>query len=166
LQSVTRRYLAYDINPSRDDIDKHDITKGLPEKARNIKLAFLDPPYWGQKRGSYSSDETNLANVSLDKFYYYLEQTLNHIYNALLPTGYISLIIGPTHDQGRVVDHAIDLYKILEKNYMFVNRIIVPYTTQQTQPYHVADAKENKYMLKIYRDLLIFQKKEKQPPKN
>jgi hypothetical protein len=40
-------------------------------------------------------------------------------------------------------------------------RIIVSYTTQQALAYHLTQAREGKYMLRKYRDLLILQPKGK-----
>lgn len=44
---MKRNCLAYDINPSRDDIIHHDITEGYLEEAEGCNLVFIDPPTGG-----------------------------------------------------------------------------------------------------------------------
>jgi len=121
-------------------------------------LIFLDPPYWSQKQGDYSADETNLANLPLAEFYEAMGQLFISAQDTLRDGGHIAVIIGPTQSKGVIYDHAFELAKLLEQRFSFVNRVIVPYTTQQAKGYHVADAKEGRYMLKLYRDLLIYRK--------
>jgi len=152
-----RKCLAYDINPIRDDIIKHDITNGFPKINKKAKLIFLDPPYWKQKRGEYSNHETNLANLKLDEFYNVINKIFKDAKNVLEKNGYIAIIVSPTQENNKIYDHAFEFYKLLENNgYTFINRIIVPYSAEQAKAYHVNQAKNGKYMLKLYRDLLIF----------
>lgn len=157
-KAMSRRYRVYDLKPVRDDIKQHDITTGFPTETKGCNLIFLDPPYWSQKQGEYSADGTNLANLPLDEFYQALDCLFENAAERLVMGGYIALIIGPSQEKGIIYDHALKIAKLLEKRFTFTNRIIVPYTTQQAKPYHVSDAKENGYMLKLYRDLLVYQK--------
>lgn len=157
-KTMDRRYRCYDISPVRDDIKKHDITTGFPKEAKGCDLIFLDPPYWKQKQGDYSGDETNLANLPLEEFYTEMGKIFDEAHGVLTDSGHIAVIIGPTQSGGVIYDHAFVLAQLLGKKFAFVNRIIVPYTTQQAKPYHVTDAKDGHYMLKLYRDLLIFKK--------
>jgi len=157
-KAMNRRYRVYDLKPVRDDIKQHDITTGFLPETKGCNLIFLDPPYWSQKQGDYSADDTNLANLPLDKFYIAMNDLFESAYKTLTDGGYIALIIGPTQSKGMIYDHAFDLAKLLDAKFNFINRIIVPYTTQQAKPYHVTDAREGRYMLKLYRDLLVYQK--------
>ncbi len=151
-----RRYLAYDINPVREDIKKCDITSGFPAECKKAKLIFLDPPYWKQKRGSYSEHQNNLANFDLPEFYAALENIFIAAKEILAENGYIAVIIGPTQEGGKIYDHALEVARLLEKHYQYHNRIIVPYTTQQHSGAYVSSAKDNKTMLYLFRDLMVF----------
>jgi DNA modification methylase len=155
---MARRWRAYDIKPVRDDIKRHDVTTGFPDECKGCDLIFLDPPYWSQKKGEYSDDGTNLANLSLGEFYDATESILIHAGDVLSENGHIAVIVGPTQEKGKIYDHARAFGTMLLGHFEFVNRIIVPYTTQQAKPYHVTDAKDGHYMLKLYRDLLIYRK--------
>lgn len=42
----SRKYLAYDLEPKRDDITQNDVTKRYPIECQYAKLFFLDPPYF------------------------------------------------------------------------------------------------------------------------
>jgi tRNA1(Val) A37 N6-methylase TrmN6 len=116
----------------------------------------MDPPYWNQKKGEYSGHETNLANMDITGFYSAMESIFESASQVMKPGGHIVVIIGPTQKDGIIYDHAHRLYNLLQKRFTFIDRIIVPYTTQQAQAYHVAEAKEGRYMLKLYRDLVVF----------
>ena len=43
--AMQRRCLAYDIEPVRAEVTKHDVTAGFPPEARGCRLIFCDPPY-------------------------------------------------------------------------------------------------------------------------
>jgi len=159
-KAMLRRYRAYDIDPVRPDIKRWDITQGFPDECKSCDFIFLDPPYWKQKQEEYSTHKTNLAALTLDEFYKAMDGILASARSVLKKNGHIALLIGPTQERGVIYDHAFQLYKQLEGRFQFINRIIVPYTTQQAKGFHIADAKEKKYMLKLYRDLLVFRKHE------
>jgi len=144
--------LAYDINPTRADIQKWDVVKnGLPDFP-HARLIFLDPPYWKQKRGGYGDAPTNLANMELDDFNAALEKIIK---DSLQRADLVALIIGATQHGHDFVDHASEFVRRIGPP---IQRIIVPYTTQQYGGAHVQRAKSGRYMLNIYRDLLIWGK--------
>ena len=157
-----RKCRAYDIKgDSKKGIEERDLVKdGFAKETKNSQLVFLDPPYWKQKKGSYTEQETDLSNMPLEKFYTSMNNIFKGAYGILKKGGYIAVIISPTQEKGVIYDHAIKFYEMLLKvGFTFVNRIIVPYTTQQVKAFDITDARKGKYMLKLYRDLLIFKKK-------
>jgi hypothetical protein len=127
---------------------------------------MLDPPYWTQKKGEYSADVTNLANLPLSQFYEALDRVLTTCKGLLAPDGVIALIIGPTQN-GQRYDHAIDIAKRLDRlGLTLINRLIVPYSTQQTQGFHLTHRREGtrtaattakKRVCKRYREVLVLQ---------
>jgi hypothetical protein len=79
------------------DIRTHDLVDGLPALPRwkDVKLVYLDPPYWKQAEGQYSNDKNDLANMSLDRF----NETLADIIDGFakkLSGAFVALIIQPT----------------------------------------------------------------------
>jgi len=150
-----RKCLTYDIDPRRDDIIQRDIVhEGIPDVSQ-AKMVFLDPPYWKQKRGEYSTQDTNLANMPLQVFRQSLSKIVRDCLHFIKPGGVVALIIGPTQEKWQFIDHAADL--ILDVGIPY-HRIIVPYTTQIHGGNYVNMAKENKQWLYLSRDLLIWRR--------
>lgn len=148
-----RAFVGYDIEPKRECIYKRDIVKdGLPDVS-NAKLIFLDPPYWKQKKGEYSADETNLVNMPLDVFHSAMAGIITGCLNKLPSESYVALIIGPTQEALNFSDHAIEIMRLVGTPH---HRIIVPYSTQIHGGNFVKIAKEKKRWLYLSRDLMIW----------
>jgi hypothetical protein len=145
---------SFDLVPAREGIQQHDMTNGIPE-FENAGLVFLDPPYWKQKRGDYSAHATNLANLPLDEFHLELMSIVQGCLMRLRAGGHVALIIGATQSDGEFIDHTAWLTRHLPN---LCQRIIVHYTTQQFSGAEVALSRNKKFLLKGYRDLLIWEK--------
>jgi len=150
---MARRYQVFDIDPVRDDIIKHDLMDGLPS-AKAPNLIFLDPPYWRQKKDEYSDHETNLANMPLDTFY---KAIVKIVKQSLKKADVVALLIGTTRKDGSRYDHAAMIMGEIGPPFQ---RIIVPYTTQIVRGADVASAKDGKYMLNLYRDLIVWRRED------
>jgi hypothetical protein len=166
-----RRYWGSDIAPlaTRRDIRQHDILRGAPPffpQGYRMHFIMLDPPYWAQKKGEYSADATNLANLPLAQFYEALDTILTTCKGLLAPDGVMALIIGPTQD-GQRYDHTLAIAKRLDRlGLTVINRVVVPYSTAQTRGYHITQMREvnrtaatnaQKRLCKRYRDVLVMQ---------
>ncbi|KKN47704.1 hypothetical protein LCGC14_0660270 [marine sediment metagenome] len=147
-----REILAYDRVPlpEREDIIKWDVVKdGVPDFGR-AKLVFLDPPYWKQKAGEYVVGSTDMSQLGLQEFNDKLEGIISHCLNH---ADYVACIVGATQRKEVFVDHAAELIMRLGLPYW---RVIVPYMTQQYMPFNVTNAKNGRYPLNLYRDLMIW----------
>jgi hypothetical protein len=136
-------------------IHKHDATTGWPvEGPSKAKLVVLDPPYWQQAQGRYSDDPRELAELDLDGFYTAWDDVLT---GAKDRADRVAYIISPTQlEDGTVVDHATDMLKVAwDLGYTVERRIIVTYQTQQATGQQVEWARENRRLLKLYRDLVV-----------
>lgn len=134
-------------------IHQWDILTGWPDGApRTADLVLLDPPYWQQARGRYSDDPHELADMDLEGFY---AAWAGVVKTAQRQAKRIAYVISPTQtDDGRVVDHATDMLGAFG-SWRVERRIIVPYQTQQATGQQVTWARDNKRMLKLYRDLVV-----------
>ena len=145
-----------------EGIKEWKIQQGIPKDLpNNIKLVFLDPPYWKQAEGQYSKDKEDLANMSLDEFYETIITFVKQTKKKLTKDGKIALIISATQwkNNNIRIDHSFDLAEKFKKiGFKIEQRIICPYSTEQYNGNQVNIAKENKICLNIYRDLLIFKK--------
>jgi len=158
-KKMLRKYYASDLHPIelRDDIKQWDVHNGLPSDLPRPDFVFLDPPYWKQAENKYSESKKDLSNISLEEFYQYLESFIREL-RKKMNGGHIAFVISATQKEKRV-DHAFDIYEIFKKlKYDLVERIILPYSTQQYNGTQVKKTKENKTMLNLYRDLMIFKK--------
>jgi hypothetical protein len=163
-----RRYFVSDRLPiveREKEIRKHDVTAGLPEIPRwqDVKLVYLDPPYWRQAAGQYSDDADDLANMPLEQF----NETLSNLivnFGRKLTDAHIALIIQPTQwksDNREFVDHVYDAMRLVDakrgKTQMKVTaRISAPYSTEQYTPQMVNWAKEHKEWLVLTREIIVW----------
>lgn len=136
-------------------IHTHDATTGWPTDApAKANLVVLDPPYWQQAKGRYSTDPGELAEMDLAAFYDAWDLTLKAVKDRAERVAYI---ISPTQlDDGTVVDHATDMLRVAwDHGYQVERRVIVTYQTQQATGQQVEWAREHRRLLKLYRDLVV-----------
>lgn len=161
-KKMGRRVWASDIRGNHYSphlpIHQHDAAISWPEDApRKADLVFLDPPYWKQAKGRYSTDPGELAEMELPEFRAAWDRVVKA---AMEHADRIAYIISPTQNEdGSVWDHAVDMTEPFFLNgWNIERRIIVPYSTQQATGQQVTWARENKRMLKLYRDLVVMSK--------
>lgn len=158
-KAMGRRVWASDIRGNHYSphlpIHEHDVMQGWPEAApRKASLVFLDPPYWKQATGRYSTEPNELAEMTLPDF---MDAWSSVVKAVTERADRVAYIISPTqNDDGSVVDHAAQMLEpFWALGWNVERRIIVPYSTQQATGQQVTWARENKRMLKLYRDLVV-----------
>ena len=161
-KKMGRRVWASDIRGNHYSphlpIHQHDAGSGWPEDApKKANIVFLDPPYWKQAKGRYSNEPGELAEMELHEFRAAWERVVKA---AMEHADRIAYIISPTQNEdGSVYDHAVDMTDpFFLAGWNVERRIIVPYSTQQATGQQVTWARENKRMLKLYRDLVVMSK--------
>ncbi len=176
----SRRCWASDRKPiiaREKEIRKHDLidstsTGGialppLNKRWSDVRLTYLDPPYWRQSAGQYSDDPEDFANMPLDRF----TQTLAALVKAIASRqsrGAIALLIQPTQwsaDGREYNDHVTDLVREVDpghqsrvdnKRLVLENRVSCPYQSQQYNAQQVDWAKDNRKLLVLTRELIIW----------
>jgi hypothetical protein len=148
---------ASDLHPTSPAIHEHDITTGWPDAApAEADLIVLDPPYWKQAAGRYSDDDRDLGNQSLVDFMASWRRVVSVCVPHLADGGRLAFIVSPTEDGTHVVDHAFDMYEACRSlGLVCERRVIVTYQTQQATGQQVLWARENRRLLKLYRDLVV-----------
>lgn len=158
-----RRYWVSDRCPiirREREIRKADILDGLPSlKGRwgEVALLYLDPPYWRQAAGEYSKDPEDLANMSLDDFYHHLCGYITAFAAKLRTGAHIAMLMQPTQwraDDKQAVDHILDICQRIELPVEW--RISVPYSTEQYNEQQVNWAKENRRLLLLTREVVVW----------
>lgn len=164
---MNRCCLIYDLKPARDDLVRHDISRGFPEEAKGCDLIFLDPPYWRQKRSQYPKEEGSFSDVDLEAFNHKMEKLIRDCHETIRQGGHVALLIQNTTELGgdltptgrSYVDHVFDGYRFfLRASFTPVQRINVPLTWEQFAGFDVKEARERKRMLGVVRDLLVMRK--------
>jgi hypothetical protein len=155
-----RRYWVSDRKPiveREHQIRQHDVTDGLPRLPwKDVRLVYLDPPYWKQAEGKYSQDPSDLANMDLERF----TATMANIVNGIakkLSSGVIALLIQPTQwnaPDKTYTDHVADLLRSVPLPLDM--RVQCPYESQQCTAQMVEWAKKNKRVLVLSRELVIW----------
>ena len=147
-----RRYFVTDRKPiveREKEIRTHDLTEGLPKPPswQDVKLVYLDPPYWKQAEGQYSDDPTDLANMSLEDFNKSLAGIIS-VFSKKLTDAHIALIIQPTQWKApnrQFTDHVGDMLRAVKLPVAM--RYSVPYESHQCNAQMVEWSKENKTCL-------------------
>ena len=156
-----RRYFVSDRKPiveREKEIRQHDLKDGplKPPQWKDVKLVYLDPPYWIQAEGQYSKDADDLGNQSLDDFTKNLAKIIND-YAKKLSDAYIALIIQPTQwkaPERQFTDHIGDMLRAVKLPVDM--RYSVPYESQQCTAQMVEWSKENKRCLVLTREIVVW----------
>lgn len=163
-QRRQRRYYVSDLTPIPariTDIRQWDIAQGLPENLPVPDLVFLDPPYWKQAFGQYSQNPNDLANVTLEVFLKSIGEIAKAVkrkWGANHSNARLALIIGILKEGGGFVDLPFLCYEAISKYMHLEARIQVPYSTQIHGGKFVQMAKDDKQLLYLSRDLMVFKR--------
>ena len=164
-----RRYWASDRKPiieRETEIRKHDLVGPAPEFPialpplphwHDVKLVYLDPPYWKQAEGQYSDDPTDLGNMGLDDFTKTLGRLIVQFGRKLQAGAVIAMLMQPTQWKApghQYTDHIADILRTVKLPLDM--RFSVPYQPQQYTAQHVEWAKANKQCLVLTRELIVW----------
>lgn len=153
---LERRCLAYDLNPARPEIKRHDALEGLPQEVENVQLFFLDPPYGSISKGFYNNHPSCLSRMSENDFLDAIEKIASYCQKTLLPDGYLAILVQNVYGwQGNTP--FLIANRLLLNDWNLVRRIQVPISTHQISSSVMKWARDHRQMVNIDRDLLIFQ---------
>lgn len=147
-----------------DKLRTLDVCESLPELNKRwseVSLVYLDPPYWRQAENQYSTDKQDLANMPLEKFTENMAGIVKSFAKKMRSGSAIALIIQPTQwksePKGSFTDHVFDLIAAVGNKIVTVeNRVSCPYSSEQCTPQMVDWAKENKKLLVLSRELILW----------
>ena len=158
---MNRKCIAYDIQPSRDDILYQDVTNGIPPNPEGAKyqLIFLDPPYGSQKQ--YTDLETDFSNMSNDEYLRQMQSLILLCLEQLDVNGILAIINGITciKINNRIFDIPFEIAKICDEinSIRLIERIIVPFKNVSSHTgLWISRARDNKFLLRAFRDILIY----------
>ena len=160
-QAMGRRCLAYDIEPTRSDVQRHDITRGFPLEASECDLIFCDPPYHTMLARAYSRE--GVANAPLAAWIDFLQSFARFACATLRPGGYLAILVANQTEKDLpaghgYIDHAFSTYNaLLAAGFLPERRISCPMDGAYL-PQHVRQARVDGRMLGQVRDLLVGRK--------
>jgi len=164
-----RRYWVGDLTPieaRKHEIHEFDILKDIPEIFKgawqDVSLIYLDPPYWRQAINKYGDNVNNLANLKTsddfaDAMTNIIKSFVKRIESSKNRGGYVAMLLQPTQwnaPDKQYSDHVFDIYK--KVGLPVFMRVQCPYSSEQYNPQQVDWAKENKQLLVISRELVIW----------
>jgi len=158
-KELNRRSLCYDIKPClKWDVYYNDIRNGYPPETIGCDAIFIDPPYFTQKKEVFGED---LPYRSIAKFNKFWEFVFKDSYRVLKPGGKLGFIISTQSltdlEDEFYLDFPFMSYELLKKaGFKPYRRIVVPLTAVQYKGHDMQRAKENKELLGLLRDLLVF----------
>ncbi len=123
----------------------------------DVRLVYLDPPYWKQAENKYSEDPTDLANMSLEQFTTTLVRLIRGFAGKLSPGSVIAMLMQPTQwkaPERSYTDHVIDILRQVKLPLDL--RVQCPYESQQATAQMVEWAKESRKVLVLSRELVIW----------
>lgn len=156
-----RRYFVSDRKPiveREHEIRRHDLTDGLPRVPRwkDVRLVYLDPPYWKQAEGRYSDDPTDLANMALEDFHETLAGVIEE-FAKKLSHAWIALIMQPTQwkaPERQFTDHVAEMLRRV--GLPIAMRFSAPYESQQCTAQMVQWAKSHRRCLVLTREIVVW----------
>jgi ParB family chromosome partitioning protein len=160
-QSMGRRCLAYDLHPTRADIQPYDVRKGFPAEASGCDLIFCDPPYHTMLARKYTDD--GIAAVPLSGWISFLHQLARHAIEVLRPGGYLALLLAAQTEKDLpagfgYLDHTLYGYiAAVRAGFLPERRISCPMDGAYL-PQQVRQARRDGRLLGQVRDLLVVRK--------
>ena len=160
-QSMGRRCLAYDIHPTRPDIQLHDIRNGFPREAFECHLIFCDPPYHTMLAQRYAPD--SIASMPLTQWISFLHRFARHAFETVRPGGYLALLLAAQTEKDLpagfgYLDHAFYGYiATLRAGFLPERRISCPMDGGYL-PQQIRQARHDGRLLGQVRDLLVVRK--------
>ena len=162
---LNRKCRSYDIEPIRDEIEKHDITKGYPELKKKPNAIFCDPPYW-----SCIDYNEGLSSYSLIEYYDAISKFIKDTYDVLQNDGIFGIMMSNqstripiekgklTQEYGHRLEHIITVYNMcLDVKFKPEWRIICPLSNQNAQDWARGEWELGR-LGELNRELLIFRK--------
>lgn len=154
-----RRCVAGDIAPVRDDILKWDVADGMPPGSEGASLVFFDPPYGNMLAELYSDDSA--STMSPGDFIEFIRKAGRDAGAVLVPGGKLALIIMKQvyrlPDGIPYLDWPMIFWKVLSnEGYRLIMRIVNSWPSSIWVAPQVERAKEEKRILPICGDLLVF----------
>ena len=160
-ESMGRKCLAYDLDPVRSEIQRHDVRTCFPPETADCDLIFCDPPYHTMLARKYADD--SVSDSPLMSWISFLDVLARNSFAALRPGGRIALLLANQTEKDLpagygYLDHAFLGYNaLIGAGFLPERRISCPMDGSYL-PQHVQRARVDGRMLGQVRDLIVARK--------
>lgn len=154
---TNRRYMMYDIKPTRPDIHKNDLTEKWPLGADNADLVFLDPPYYKKLEEEYGPE--SISALNREDYLAFFGKLAKMIWDSGAKR--VALLMSDYTDDEDPNLHIFvwDYVKHFTAEKWIVERhIMAPLPTQQVHPDFVEKFRKSKKLARLGRSLVIFRR--------
>jgi hypothetical protein len=162
---VKRKCKMYDIKPTREDINRHDLSKGLPKEAHNADLIFWDPPYYKRIPTKYGPH--SISALERSDYLKFFEDFAQIAYESHAKK--FALLISESTNSHTSTVHTdtaneepiflADYTKRFQKRrWRQINRISCNMIQQNISSTEIKEYREKKLIYGLARDLIIFQR--------
>ena len=162
---MQRKCRSFDISPSREEIEKHDITQGYPELKKKPNAVFCDPPYWSAV--DYGG---GLSSYPLEEYYEAMKKFIHDTYDVLQAGGTFGLIMANqstriaikegrlTDKYGHRLEHILTMYNYcIDAGFKPHWRINCPLSNHNAQDWARGEWELGR-LGELNRELLVFKK--------
>ncbi len=158
-KDLERRFLGYDISPSRKDIFRADARK-LPLEDKKADFVFIDPPYGDNIEYSTEKECISRLNAAGSEYFNEMDKVIKEIRRILRSDKFMALYICDYYNKKKgFIAVGIEIYNILKKYFTPVDVISVirHNKTLKMGNYHKA-AEEGNFFLRGFNYLFIMRK--------
>lgn len=132
-RDLKRRALGFDLNPTRDDITRHD-ARSLPLDDSSCDFVFIDPPY--STHIAYSDDDRCIGRLDSGgedhgaAYYSAMRTVIGEIHRVLRPKRYMGLYVSDSYKKNnppgqRFMPIGFELFSIMREFFEPVDIIAV-----------------------------------------
>ncbi len=158
-----RRYICYDIAPTRPEIMQND-SRRIPLEDNSVDMIFADSPYGDNIRYNDHPDCIGKISSETETFYEELEKVMKECYRVLKPGKVIGWLIGDQWVKKKFTPVGFNIYQRLSKYFETVDTICV---VRRGQASHNAlwynRARRFNFFLRGFKYLFIMRKPSGEP---
>lgn len=158
---LNRECLAYDVKPTRPDINLWDISAGFPLEAQGAQLIYMDPPYWNV----VEYNEEGASALKMEPFITWYKKLMFDAAKTVRIGGFVAVINMaqyfrlPDDFKDGYIDWPILTYQyLLEAGLRPWNRVASTEPVTSFTGFDMERAKEGRYVLPILYDTIIMRR--------
>lgn len=158
-KDTERRFLGYDINPSRKDIFRSDARK-LPLEDAKADFVFIDPPYGDNIEYSDEKDCIGQFNAANPDYFTEMGKVIKEIHRILKTDRYMGLYICDYYNKKKgFVPIGLNILQILSKFFTPVDIVaVVRHNKTLNMGNYRKAAEDGNYFLRGFNYLFIMKK--------